>query len=407
MIYSHITQPSTNMNYTMMTTTNDLPQPNAAQLARSDALFHLLQQRIKEQGPISFADFMEAALYHPALGYYNAPEFNLGKMGDFTTAPEISPLFAGCLARQCEQVLKYLQTGDILELGAGTGRLACDLLIALEKLDSLPAHYYIYEASVNLREKQKQFLQINCPQLFDRFIWLDALPQEFTGVIIANEVLDALPVHCFEVTPAGILERCVDIVDGQLSFISSPPTSNELSARVAALRLPIGYTSEINLNAINYTEQLSHCLRRGLILLLDYGYGQHEYYHPERRNGTLTCFYQHHHHDHPFYYPGLQDITAHVDFTNIIDKAADTGCTLEGFTSQAAFLLSCGLMTLASDAEKGLSETELFELHQAIKLLTMPTEMGEVIKVMGLGKEIEIALIGFNLQDRRRDLSLS
>lgn len=387
-----------------MTTINDLPTPTAAQLARSIALSNLLKQRIKEEGPLSFADFMEAALYHPALGYYNAPEFNLGKMGDFTTAPEISPLFAGCLARQCEQVLKHLQTGDLLELGAGTGRLACQLLLALEKLNCLPAHYYIYEVSVKLREKQKQFLQINCPQFLDRFIWLDTLPQDFTGVIVANEVLDALPVHCFEVTPAGILERCVDIVDGQLSFTLLPPTTNELAARAASLGLAPGYASEINLNAISYTEQLSDCLRRGLILLLDYGYGQQEYYHPERQKGTLTCFYQHHHHDHPFYYPGLQDITAHVDFTSIIDKAADAGCTLEGFTSQAAFLLSCGLMTLASEAEKGLSDAELFELHQAIKLLTMPTEMGDVIKVMGLGKDIEIALIGFSLQDRRRDL---
>ncbi|MFZ2314486.1 MAG: SAM-dependent methyltransferase [Gammaproteobacteria bacterium] len=387
-----------------MTTINDLPAPSAAQLARSKALSDLLQQRIKEQGPISFADFMEAALYHPELGYYNAPEFNLGKSGDFTTAPEISPLFAGCLARQCEQILKHLQTGDILELGAGTGRLACQLLLALEVLDCSPPHYYIYEVSVKLREKQKAFLQTNCPQFFERFIWLDELPQDFTGIIIANEVLDALPVHCFEVTEAGILERYVDVVDDQFYFKLAPPTSSELLSRVANLDLPLGYASEMNLNALNYTEQLSNGLSQGVILFLDYGYGQPEYYHPERRKGTLTCFYQHHHHDHPFYYPGLQDITAHVDFTNIIDKAADAGCTLEGFTSQAAFLLGCGLMELANKAEQGLSAVELFQMHQAIKLLTMPTEMGDVIKVMGLGKNIELPLIGFSLQDRRRDL---
>lgn len=391
-----------------MTTINDLPKPGTAQLTRSQTLTDWLKERIRTLGPISYADYMDAALYHPELGYYNAVEFNLGKKGDFTTAPETSPLFAACLAKQSEQVLRLIDTGDILELGAGSGRLAHDLLLELEKLNSLPAHYYILEISLSLREKQKQLLQAECPHLAKRVTWLDKPPANFKGVMIANEVLDALPIHRFQITETGIAEQCVDFADEQFCFINKELTNPQLAKHAINLQeqyqLPPGYTSEINLNALNLTEELSHSLRLGLILLIDYGYGQLEYYHPARDQGTLTCFYQHHHHNQPFYYPGLQDLTAHVDFTNIIDKAIDSGCDLAGYTSQAAFLLGCGLMDAVQIAEEGLSPADLFDLHQAVKILTMPTEMGDIIKVMGLSKGLDAALLGFQLQDRRRDL---
>lgn len=391
-----------------MTTINDLPSPQPAQLTRSSRLTNWLRERITTHGAISFADYMEAALYHPELGYYNAPEFSLGKKGDFTTAPEMSPLFANCLAKQCEQIFSTIGHSEILELGAGSGQLAYDLLTALEKSDNLPSHYYIYEISLTLREKQKRLLQTKCPHLLNRITWLDHLPTHFKGVMIANEVLDALPVHRFQVTENEILEQGVTWANDQFQFISMPPTQPALSTHAAYLRnqyaLPTGYTSEINLAALTLVDQLCHSLNQGLILLIDYGYGQAEYYHPARNQGTLTCFYQHHHHNQPFYYPGLQDLTAHVDFTNIIDKAADTGIDLAGFTSQAAFLLGCGLMEITQLAEQGASPADAFELHQAVKILTMPTEMGDIIKVMGLSKGIEIPLLGFQLQDRRRDL---
>lgn len=391
-----------------MTTINDLPQPSPAQLTRSQALTNWLKERISREGSISFADYMEAALYHPELGYYNASEFNLGKKGDFTTAPEISPLFAICLAKQFEQVTQTLGPCDLLELGAGSGRLACDLLSALEKSNSLPRHYYILEISPALRKKQQDLLKTACPHLATRAIWLDQLPTDFKGVVIANEVLDALAVHRFQVTETDIAEQRVDVVNDQLCFIQAPMTNIDGIKLATHLRdqyqLPIGYTSEINLKAAMLTEQLVHSLSQGLILLIDYGYGQFEYYHHARNQGTLTCFYQHHHHDQPFFYPGLQDLTAHVDFTNIIDKAHDAGCDLAGFTSQAAFLLSLGLMDTVKEVEEGLDPVELFQLHQEVKVLTLPTEMGDIIKVMGLSKHLDIAPQGFQLQDRRRDL---
>ncbi len=391
-----------------MTTINDLPKPSTAQLNRSLALIQKLKERISTEGPISFADYMGTALYHPELGYYNAPEFNLGKSGDFTTAPEISPLFAACLANQCAQILQETPSGDILELGAGSGRLAYDLLIALEKTGDLPHHYYILEISPTLRSQQKTFLLTHCPHLADRVSWIDTPPTHFKGVILANEVLDALPIHRVQMTETSATEQCIGLENDQLVLAYKDITTAGLLKQALHLKeqyqLPAGYTTEINLNALDLTQTLCHALTQGLILFIDYGYGQFEYYHPARAQGTLTCFYQHHHHDQPLCYPGLQDLTAHVDFTSIIDKASDSGCELAGYTSQAAFLLSAGLMDAVSRAEAGRDPAGLFALHQEVKLLTMPTEMGDIIKVMGLSKNISIDPIGFQLQDRRRDL---
>lgn len=371
-------------------------------------LTEIIKKEIHEHGGhLSFARFMELALYHESYGYYNAHRFTIGKDGDFTTAPQISPLFAQCIARQCQQILATLSAKNILELGAGTGQLAVDLLLALEQLKQAPTHYYIYEISSALRARQKKLLQERCPQLADRVIWLDKIPAGFEGIMIGNEVLDALPVHCFEVTTDGIQERCVSLDGDALSWTLAKPTTPELAAasQISELyQLPPGYRSEINLNMNKLVHSLAQHLAEGVILLFDYGYGQAEYYHPERNQGTLTCFYQHRHHNNPLIHIGQQDITAHVDFTRVIEEAHEYGCILAGYTTQAAFLLSCGLIDLASQLEPTLSAIDAFQMHHAIKLLTLPTEMGERIKVMGLAKHMTLPLIGFAQHDRRRDL---
>lgn len=392
-----------------MTSIYDFPQPRKQELLRSNALSNLIKREIKAKNrPISFASFMNFALYHPILGYYNSDTFTLGEHGDFTTAPEISPLFAQCVGKQIQQINLTIDATHILELGAGTGRFANDLLLALDEYNCLPDFYYIFEINLNLRKKQQVFLRKNCPQYFSRIVWLNHLPEHFVGTIIANEVLDALPVNCFKIENNEIKERCVTWKKNTFTWELTSPTSVELAKNVGKLKefysLYDGYESEINLSTQEFIRSISNNLLKGVILFIDYGYGQREYYHPERRQGTLSCFYQHMRHHDPFIFPGLQDITTHVDFTNVIEAASDSGCLLSGYTSQAAFLLACGLMSLVTEQEKKISLTEAVNLHYAVKLLTMPTEMGERIKAMALSKNIDLPLIGFNLQDRRRDL---
>lgn len=352
---------------------------------------------------ISFADFMEIALYHPEWGYYNAENIDLGTKGDFTTAPEISPLFAKCLARQIQQI----SPASLLEAGAGTGRLASDLLTELNKLGCLPSHYYIYEISSALRKKQQALLQSTLPEFFSRIIWLDTLPENFSGTIIANEVLDALPVHLFRVEKDGVKEKFVTWENNQFAWKYLEPSGEyrEEAERIRELyHLPEGYEFEINFYLSAFIASLAYSLREGIILFSDYGYGEREYYHPQRLRGTLTCFYQHRSYDNPLIFPGLMDITAHVDFTRVIENASGLGLSLAGFTTQSSFLLSCGLMDFAGECEESLDEAGKLELHQAIKILTLPTEMGERVKFMALSKGVDLELCGFEFQDRSRDL---
>ena len=392
-----------------MTPFYDLPRPGKDALSRSQALSDDIRLAIHQQGGcLSFSTFMELALYHSRWGYYQSPAFQLGKQGDFITAPEISPLFARAFACQYLDLSERLGTLPILELGAGSGRFASDLLLELNLQDKLPPQYYIYEISAHLRKKQHEFLQATCPHFIHRIHWLHALPSEFSGLIIANEVLDALPVHCFKVTEEGIKERCVTTHLNDFAWQLCPPSSDEFAEKAHYLSqqhdLWIGYESELHLPMHHFVKKVARSLKQGVILFVDYGYGQAEYYHPERYQGSLTCFYQHRHHNNPLIYPGLQDISVHVDFSAVIEHAAEAGCTLLGYTTQASFLFACGLMKLAEEEEKNCSPADAFKLHQAIKILTLPTEMGERIKVMAIGKEVEIDLLGFGLQDRCRDL---
>jgi SAM-dependent MidA family methyltransferase len=354
-----------------MTTFDDIQVPTPAAQQRSDALSALIQHDIQQNnGFIPFSHFMNLALYHPTWGYYQAEEMALGRQGDFTTAPEISPLFAYALAQQCAAILPQLLVRDLLEVGAGSGRLAGDLLLALNQCNQLPEHYYIVELSTSLRQQQQAWLQMTHPELFSRIIWLDTLPISFKGIIIANEVLDALPVDCFQIADT-IQERGVTWTGTQFDWHLRPADSvfaEPIAELQTTYHLPNGYRSEINFQLALFIQLLGQSLQHGVILFADYGYGQREYYHPERNEGTLTCFYQHRRHANPLILPGLQDMTAHVDFTRVAELALEQECDLLGYTTQAAFLLANGLIKEASRQEAYLSPAEQVNLHHAIKL---------------------------------------
>ncbi|MHB1174521.1 MAG: class I SAM-dependent methyltransferase [Sulfuriferula sp.] len=380
-----------------------LPTPSPEALAHSTALVHHITDVIHQtDGWISFARYMELALYAPGQGYYSGGSAKFGAAGDFVTAPEISPLFGRSLARQVAQVLQTCG-GDVLEAGAGSGRLACDLLQELAALDCIPEYYYILEVSADLRERQRTTILQQAPQMLERVCWLDALPEAFTGCMVGNEVLDAMPVHLLHWMPDALFERGVAWVDDAFTWREQAIIDGRLQGAAHALDVPAGYVSEINLAAGAFIKSLAQCLQRGALVLIDYGFGEREYYHPQRNRGTLMCHYRHHAHDDPFYYPGLQDITAHVDFTAIAVAGIEAGMRLAGYTSQAQFLINCGITGLlartpASDAGAYLPQAS------ALQKLMSPAEMGELFKVIALCKDMDTTLLGFVQGDQQRKL---
>ena len=345
---------------------------------------------IHQQGPISFSTFMQLALYAPGLGYYSAGAHKIGVAGDFITAPEISPLFSHCIARQCQQVFSCLGGGDILEFGAGSGVMATDILLACQHLGCLPENYYILEISADLRQRQQQLLKNRLPDLYDRVLWLDQLPDKpINGVILANEVLDAMPVEVFK-QANGLKQFFVDYQNEKFIWKLRDIDNLSLQRKIKNLDIKFAenYQSEINVNLQSWVQSLSGCLQQGVVVLIDYGFPRSEYYHIDRHMGTLMCHYQHHAHPDPLVYPGLQDITAHVDFTAVAEAAIESGFEVLGFTNQAAFLLNCGI------------ETNDGQSAQQLKQLLMPNEMGELFKVIALGKGAMPELIGFKKMDQ-------
>lgn len=380
---------------------------NATFASENHPLTELLYEEIKAaSGSISFAHFMRQALYHPTFGYYNQKHFHLGHGGDFTTAPELSSLFSQTLSIQCAQILRQLSCASILELGAGSGRMAKDILIALEAEKILPEKYYILEISPALRQKQAAFLQEHCPHLLPNIIWVHEPPPDFTGIIIANEVLDALPVHCFSLENGTIFERRVSYdANGFIWRHEINPELQPYFQEHSILQsLPDQYQSEINLELPILIRDLAKTLKKGVMLFFDYGYGEREYYHPERYTGTLTCFYQHQRNHNPLIRVGLQDITAHVNFTEVAKASVENELAVAGFTTQTNFLLACGMMEHLSHYEKNLNEKEKINLHSAIKKLIFPSEMGETVKAIALTKAFDTELVGFKCGSRIRDL---
>ena len=387
-----------------------LPEPPDDLKTLSRTLSGLLRERIRQNGPMPFSEYMEAALYEPGLGYYSAGLQKLGPGGDFTTAPELGELFGACVARQIEQVTSELGQVSILEVGAGSGRLAAVLLRRLANGKAgANIQYRILERSAHLRQVQAETLASEAPQLAGQVSWLEQPPEEaWNGVIVANEVVDALPVERFCKHEGQLLQMNV-MADGEaFDWLPGPPRSilsETLRQRLgqAFEDLPEGYCSEINLTLAPWLEGLTSRLEKGCVLLIDYGYPRQDYYHPQRREGSLICHYRHQAVDAPFRWPGLQDITAFVDFTALAEAGHACGLDCAGFTSQAMFLLGAGLDDeLAGLA--GLPVDDQMRLAAEARQLTMPGEMGEKFKAMALTRGLDMPLRGFEALDQRHRL---
>jgi len=408
-----------------------LPEPGPDALAASHALVARIHRAIADAGgAIDFARYMEHALYEPGLGYYTGGARKFGAEGDFTTAPELTPLFGHTLARTLAPVL-HGPGRELLELGAGTGRLACDLLDALQDLDALPDRYLILELSGELRARQRDAIAARHPALVGRVRWLDALPPSVHGAIVANEVLDVVPVHLVHWTPEGPVERCVGLAPGDragaapgpaVGAAAQSPTTvalptepafawvdrpiDDAGLRAAVSRLPVpptagDYLSEVAPAAAALAASLVERLAFGIALFIDYGFGQAEFYHPQRRQGTLMCHYRQHAHTDPFFLPGLQDITAHVDFTAVAEAAVGAGGRLAGYTTQAHFLLDAGIAGLLGRTPADQPGRYLPQAAAAQRLLS-PAEMGELFKVMTLSRGCDLALPGLGARDFSR-----
>ncbi|MFZ5523603.1 MAG: class I SAM-dependent methyltransferase [Pseudomonadota bacterium] len=394
-----------------MPTHPTLPAPSPEATQHSERLAEFIRRDIAAHGGwISFARYMELALYAPRLGYYTAGAHKFGAAGDFITAPELSPLFGRTLARQVAEIMAH-SSPHILELGAGSGKLAADMLAELEKLGCLPDSYSTLEISADLRARQQALIREHLPHLLDRVRWLDALPERFSGAIIANEVLDALPVHLVHWRDSAITERGVAVRDN--NFIWQERTISDAALLHAAqqITVPDDYVSEICLSARGLINSFAQRLDRGALLFIDYGFGAREFYHPQRSSGTLMCHYRHHAHDDPFFLPGLQDITAHVNFTGIAECGIDAGLELIGYTSQAFFLINCGITDLLKNTSPE-NLRDYLPLSAQLQKLTSPAEMGELFKVIALGKNLVLSsvegmanpLCGFARGDLTRSL---
>lgn len=386
----------------------DWPEPEAAAQQHSLRLIEMLRDQIRAAGgAISFHDYMQTVLYAPGLGYYAAGSNKFGAGGDFITAPELSPLFAETLGESLIAFLRDDREQAVLEAGAGSGILAAYLLRYWQARDCLPAHYYILELSAELRERQYNRIAEHCPDLIGRVTWLDAWPRKFKGAVLANELLDAMPVHRLHKQQGQWYELTVAYERERLVSREQPLNNAALSEQLAVIEqeqpLPDDYQTEINLHAGQWLATLADHLQQGVVLLFDYGYPRREYYHPQRDRGTLMCHYRHRAHDDPFVYPGLQDITAHVDFTALADSALEAGFEVAGYTTQAHFLLDNGLMQrLEQYQDSGMAEYQ--RRVAEVRQLTLPQEMGEIFKVMLLNKDNPILPGGFDTRDLRHQL---
>jgi len=377
----------------------NISELSVAEVAQQQAMMALLEDEIHQAGgAIPFDHYMELALYAPGLGYYVSGAHKFGKGGDFVTAPEISPYFGCCLAHQCHQVLERAQP-QILEFGAGTGIMAAQILAELDELEPGRAvSYLILELSPELQQRQRQTLQEQIPQLSDRVEWITEVPQGFSGVVLANEVLDAMPVHVFRRTPQGLEEQWVSMQEPELKLLWRP-AQEELGREVAVIEQEVGelapgYVSEVNLRLAPWLQMLGERLAQAVVLLIDYGYTRQEYYHRQRNMGTLICHYRHQAHEDVLVRPGLQDITASVDFSAVAGAAEKAGLHVLGFSSQANFLFGCGLETLLAASNPDAVEQHLVAM-QGVKQLILPTAMGERFKVMALEKGLDMSLCGF------------
>jgi SAM-dependent MidA family methyltransferase len=371
----------------------ELPLPDAAAIAHSARLVDAIAARIEDRGGvIGFDEYMQMALYEPGLGYYSAAAAKFGAPGDFVTAPEISPLFGFCLARQAAAVIAQGCSARILEFGAGSGKLCAQILSTLPTLE----HYQILDLSADLKQRQQSYLRAELSaELFHKIEWLSSLPQEFDGIVLANEVLDAMPVHILS-KKGEWLERCIGY-DGQGFTWQSITPKQTVTDSIRSIEARLGdfaegYQSELNLNYGPWLKALAQSCKRALVLIIDYGYEQDQYYHPSRARGTLTCHYQHRVHTDPLVYPGLQDITAFVDFDACADAAETNGFVLSGLVTQGRFLLANGLLEEAQRWAQGNDSLLQLALSQQVGTLSLPQEMGDKFKVLAMQKNMTLEL---------------
>lgn len=348
---------------------------------------------------VPFERYMDIVLHAAGLGYYSAGAAKFGPSGDFVTAPEISPLFSTSVARQLAELIEAGCT-RIFELGAGTGRMATDILRELERIDRLPDTYEIVELSADLKDRQAATLAEHIPHLCTHLRWHDELPDLSDAVVLGNEVLDALPVSLVRTRDGAIEELGVTLTPDRRGFAwSSRTASGELAQMTRSLDLPDGYTTEIHRAAHGLVRSLAEKLRRGVALFIDYGFPVSEYYHPHRSGGTLMCHYRHHAHTDPLCLPGLQDVTAHIDFSTLARVATDAGLDILGYTQQARFLMNCGLLDALAAYDPNDVARYAPACAAAQKLLS-PAEMGELFKVIAFGRGIDVPLLGFRSGDR-------
>ena len=391
--------------------------PDAQLQSRAERLLSRLREHIDRRGSLSFMEYMQLALYEPDLGYYVAGLRKFGESGDFVTAPEVSPLFARCIAHQARQVLGCLGGGDVLEFGAGSGAFAADMLLELEVLDSLPEHYSILEVSPDLRHLQREMFAEKVPQLLHRIRWFDGWPTQFNGFAFGNEVLDAMPVERFRWREGHIQQARVVLREGKPTEIFAAADA-DLAADVNRIReectkswpesWPENFTSEINRWLMPWFNSFAQATESAALLLIDYGYPRDSYYHPMRADGTLRCHYRQRAHDDPYLHPGLQDITAHVDFSAVAEAGTQSGLTLEGFTTQQQFLHNCGLPELVEAAMAAADQIQRLKLSQQVQQLTLPGQMGETFSAIGFSKNLQDSMrgpmCGFAANDRTHRL---
>jgi SAM-dependent MidA family methyltransferase len=374
----------------------NLPPPAPEATAHSQRVAeHIALAIANEDDWIPFTRYLELALYAPGLGYYAAGARKFGAAGDFITAPELSPMFGKCIALQARQVLSKVG-GDILELGPGSGALAAQVFEQLKADGALPERYLLLEVSPDLRERQRSLLFQKFPDDFARFVWLYELPQQLRGFVVANEVLDVIPFAMVHREAGELLERGVAVSEAGFAWDDRPMPDGDLKRRATAV-FPAGsdeYLSEVGLAAEGLVRTIASRLAAGVALFIDYGFNEREFYHPQRSMGTMRCHYRHRFHGDPFFMPGLQDITAHVDFSAMGRAAEQGGAEVLGYTTQAYFLISCGLAVLVSEIDPGMTLSRL-KTTSAVHRLISPAEMGELFKALAFGKGFDAPLLGF------------
>lgn len=394
-----------------------LPEPSIDQQEYSQLLTEQIHYKITQNNNwLSFRDYMNHALYHPQYGYYTAGSTKFGAAGDFITAPELGPLFAYGIAKQLSKILADNKQFDILEFGAGSGVLALNLLLELDKLKSVPNNYYILDISGDLSDRQQETIKKLPAHLSNKIQWLTTLPEDntFTGVILANEVVDAMPINLFEISDNNIMELGLSLKDDHLIWQPKKP-DNHLINYIDDTIIPVikshlnesshidTYISEVNFLAKDWLASISQVLACGLVMIIDYGFKRSEYYHQDRNQGTLMCHYRHFAHHDPLLYPGLQDITAHVDFTSLAETAHANSLDVSSFLNQANFLLANGVTEYFND--ESIDQKNIFQLKQQLKKLTSPSEMGELFKVLVLTKDLDHTyFVNLSIFDRRYEL---